>query len=170
MKFFKDTLLTNYHFKKCDIYINYVEGNTHKNKKSKNWMDLHASRNDWQTMTQEERRVWKRIATKAGLPGSRRGFVNRGKRKAGLGLRSASLPLDEATPLHQRESREILPTVYRQNSRLCNKYRQYKEMHFNALNFWLRVGKMWNSKWRGRNWQMVFWKLYCLSKREKRWK
>lgn len=53
---------------------------------------------------------------RGGLPGSRRGFVNRERRKAGLGLHSASLPLGEATPRHQREPREILPTMYRQSS------------------------------------------------------
>lgn len=58
--------------------------------------------------------------SEAGLPGSRRGFVNRGRRKAGLGLRSASLPLGEATPRHQREPQVILPTMYRQSSAWCN--------------------------------------------------
>lgn len=57
---------------------------------------------------------------RGGLPGSRRGFVNRERRKAGLGLHSASLPLGEATPPHQREPQEILPTMYRQSSAWCN--------------------------------------------------
>lgn len=48
-----------------------------------------------------------------GLPGSRRGFENRERRKVGLGLHSASLPLGEATPRHQREPQVILPTMYR---------------------------------------------------------
>lgn len=57
---------------------------------------------------------------RGGLPGSRRGFANRGRRKAGLGLRSASLPLGEATPRHQKEPQEILPMMYRQSSAWCN--------------------------------------------------
>lgn len=57
---------------------------------------------------------------RGGLPGSRRGFVNRERRKAGRGLHSASLPLGEATPPHQREPQEILPTMYRQSSAWCN--------------------------------------------------
>lgn len=57
---------------------------------------------------------------RGGLPGSRRGFANRGRRKAGLGLRSASLPPGEATPRHQKEPQEILPTMYRQSSAWCN--------------------------------------------------
>lgn len=52
----------------------------------------------------------------AKLPGSRRGFANRGMRKAGLVLHSASRPLGEATPHHQREPQEILPTMYKQCS------------------------------------------------------
>lgn len=50
------------------------------------------------------------------LPDSRRGFVNRERRKAGLVLHSASRPLGKATPDHQRVPQEILPTMYKQCS------------------------------------------------------
>lgn len=58
--------------------------------------------------------------SEVGLPGSKRGFVNRGRRKAGVVLHSVSLPLGEATPRHQREPQVILPTMYRQSSALYN--------------------------------------------------
>ena len=60
------------------------------------------------------------MGTEAELPDSRRGFVNIGRKKVGLGRHSASLPLGEAMPRHQRESQVILPTMYRQNSTLWN--------------------------------------------------
>lgn len=60
-----------------------------------------------------------------GLPGSRRGFENRERRKVGLGLHSASLPLGEATPRHQREPQVILPTMYRHE---LNKVRHTHEL------------------------------------------
>lgn len=56
------------------------------------------------------------MALEAGLPGSGRVCVNRERRKVGLGLRSASLPLGEATPRHQRGPQEILPMMHRQSS------------------------------------------------------
>lgn len=52
----------------------------------------------------------------AKLPDSRRDFENRGRRKAGLVLHSASRPLGKTTPHHQREPQEILPTMYKQCS------------------------------------------------------
>ena len=54
------------------------------------------------------------------LPGGRSGFANRWRRKAVLGLRSAPLPLGEATLRHRREPQEILPTMYGQSSARCH--------------------------------------------------
>lgn len=66
-----------------------------------------------------------------GLPGSRRDFENRERRKVGLGLHSASLPLGEATPRHQRKPQVILPTMYRHE---LNKVRHaYKLICLGAL-------------------------------------
>lgn len=52
----------------------------------------------------------------ARLPDSRHGFLGRGLKMVEREPPAASLSLREAKPRHQRESREILPTMYKMSS------------------------------------------------------
>lgn len=76
----------------------------------------------------EHDNTWTHAAgSEAGLPGSRRGFVSRERRKVGRELRLAPLPLSEATLRRRREPQEILPTVHRHGSARGNTHRR---LHF----------------------------------------
>lgn len=83
-------------------------------------------------------RLWRHATgSEAGLPGSGRGYENRGKRKAGLGLHSASPPLGDATPRHHTDPQVILPTMHRQISAWCNIHTHVQHTHIHTLSLTL---------------------------------
>lgn len=74
--------------------------------------NLNLKREGQLKMNIKRTKLWRHATgSEAGLPGSGRGYENRGKRKAGLGLHSASPPLGDATPRHHTDPRVILPTI-----------------------------------------------------------
>lgn len=81
-----------------------------KTRNHKKWMN----QNGTACSHDKQHKLWLHAAgLERELPGSGRGFVNRGRRKAGLELRSASLPLGDTTLRHQTKLQENLPTTYR---------------------------------------------------------